>query len=100
MFAFMIGTFLLHAQVGGRTLKKVMELKMPKTADDDMPGTRGASVAWHPLKKQYYASFAGNTEYPHAVSNATGKRLSGDDEPFRKPSVRRFTTADETAGGC
>ncbi|MBK7376937.1 MAG: hypothetical protein KTQ13_06175 [Ferruginibacter sp.] len=79
MFAFMSGTFLLHAQVGGRTLKKVMELKMPKTADDDMPGTRGASVAWHPLKKQYYASFAGNTEYPHAVFNATGKRLSGDD---------------------
>lgn len=75
----MCGTMLLHAQVGGRSLKKVMELKMPKTADDDMPGTRGASVAWHPLKKQYYASFAGNAEYPHAVFNAAGKRISPDD---------------------
>lgn len=73
------GTLLLHAQVGGRSLKKAMELKMPKTVDDDMPGTRGACVAWHPLKKQYYASFAGNSEYPHAVFSAAGKRVSEDD---------------------
>lgn len=62
-----------------KTLKKVLELKMPKTADDDMPGTRGASVAWHPVQKKYYASFAGNLSYPMAVFNAAGKRLSADD---------------------
>lgn len=62
-----------------KSLKKVLELKMPKTVDDDMPGTRGASVAWHPLQKKYYAVFAGNMGYPLAVFNATGKRLSGDD---------------------
>ncbi|HEX7846255.1 MAG TPA: hypothetical protein VF476_10690 [Chitinophagaceae bacterium] len=63
-----------------KTLKKVLELKMPKTADDDMPGTRGASVAWHPVLKKYYAAFAGNVGYPLAVFDATGKRLSGDDQ--------------------
>ncbi|MGC4101249.1 hypothetical protein [Ferruginibacter sp.] len=62
-----------------RALKKVMELKMPKTADDDKPGTRGASVAWHPIQKKYYAVMAGNAEYPLAVFNALGKRISGDD---------------------
>ncbi|MFN8250966.1 MAG: hypothetical protein U0V75_03710 [Ferruginibacter sp.] len=62
-----------------RTLKKVMELKMPKTAEDDMPGTRGASVVWHPVQKKYYASFAGNIGYPMAVFNVAGKRLSGDE---------------------
>jgi hypothetical protein len=61
-------------------LKKVMELKMPKTVEDDMPGTRGASVIWHPVQKKYYASFAGNTAYPMGVFDATGKRLSGDDQ--------------------
>jgi hypothetical protein len=74
-------TTLIHAQTAAKpkALKKVLELKMPKTADDDMPGTRGASVAWHPLQKKYYAVFAGNKGYPLAVFNATGKRLSGDD---------------------
>jgi hypothetical protein len=62
-----------------QALKKVMELKMPKTADDDMPGTRGAGVAWHPVQKKYYASFAGNVDYPMAVFDAMGKRLSDDE---------------------
>ncbi len=75
---FAAGALFTGAQVGGRSLKKVMELKMPKTADDDMPGTRGASVVWHPVQKKYYASFAGNAGYPHAVFSATGKRLSDD----------------------
>ncbi|MGG9970970.1 hypothetical protein ACQ33O_04170 [Ferruginibacter sp. SUN002] len=60
-------------------LKKTLELKMPKTADDDMCGTRGASVVWHPIQKKYYASFAGNTGYPFAVFDVKGKRLSKDD---------------------
>ncbi len=61
-----------------KTLKKVLELKMPLTAEDDMPGTRGASVVWHPVQKKYYASFAGNQAYPMAVFNAAGKRLSAE----------------------
>lgn len=61
------------------TLKKVLELKMPKTIDDDMPGTRGASVVWHPVQKKYYAVFAGNSAYPLAVFDARGNRQSGDE---------------------
>lgn len=69
------------AQKSGKSvqLKKTSELKMPKTVDDDAPGTRGASVAWHPVQKKYYAVFAGNMSYPLAVFAANGKRLSGDD---------------------
>lgn len=70
-------TAFVNAQT--RALKKVMELKMPKTSEDDMPGTRGASVAWNPLTKKYYASFAGNMGYPMGVFDATGKRISADD---------------------
>lgn len=69
----------LGTQAQNRILKKVMELKMSRTTDDDMPGTRGAAVAWHPIQKKYYASFAGNQEYPMSVFDATGKRLSEDD---------------------
>lgn len=60
-------------------LKKMMELPMSRTADDDKPGTRGASVAWHPVLRKYYAGFAGNAEYPLAVFDEKGKRLSKDD---------------------
>lgn len=52
---------------------------MPKTADDEMCGTRGATVAWHPVQKKLYASFAGNAEYPMAVFDVKGKRLSSED---------------------
>ena len=52
---------------------------MPKTIEDDMPGTRGASVAWHPVQKKYYAVMAGNGAYPLAVFNNLGKRISNDD---------------------
>ena len=69
----------LNAQTP-QALKKVMELKMPKTVDDDMPGTRGASVVWHPINKKYYACFAGNADYPFAVFDGTGKRLSGENQ--------------------
>lgn len=62
-----------------RILKQVMELKMPKTVDDDMPGTRGAGVCWNPVSKKYYAAFCGNMAYPLAVFDATGKRISDDD---------------------
>lgn len=75
---FLSVTTMLQAQLKTAP-KKVMELIMPKTADDDMPGTRGASVVWHPLQKKYYAAMAGNAGYPLAVFDAMGKRLSGED---------------------
>lgn len=61
------------------TVKKVMTLKMARdVATDDMPGTRGASVAWHPVFKKYYAAMAGNMGYPLCIFDARGKRLSPD----------------------
>ena len=61
-----------------RTLKKVMELQMPKTTDDDLCGTRGAGVCWNPLTQKYYAAFCGNIGFPMGVFNTAGKRISGD----------------------
>ena len=76
IFSLFATTAFVAAQPAQKPLKKVMELKMPKTADDDMPGTRGASVAWHPVYKKYYASMAGNSGYPMAIFDLAGKRLS------------------------
>lgn len=59
-------------------LKESMTLQMPRSADSDMPGTRGASVAWHPVQKKYYAAMAGNAGFPFAIFNATGKLLSSE----------------------
>jgi hypothetical protein len=61
-----------------RSLKKVIELQMPKTAEDDLCGTRGAGVCWNPVTQKYYASFAGNAGFPLAVFDIKGKRLSAD----------------------
>jgi len=72
-------TILVQTQSAAQSLKKVLELKMPKKADDDMPGTRGASVTWHPIQKKYYAVFAGNIDYPLAVFDDKAKRISDDD---------------------
>lgn len=72
-------SFTIQAQKT-QPLKQVLELKMPKTEEDDMPGKRGASVAWHPVQKKYYAVFAGNVDYPSAVFDEKGKRLSSDDQ--------------------
>jgi hypothetical protein len=66
----------LHAQ--DRTLKQVMELKMPKNTGDELCGTRGAGVCWNPLTQKYYAAFAGNTGFPMGVFTAAGKIISGD----------------------
>lgn len=65
-------------QAQNRTLKQVMELQMPKTADDDLCGTRGAGVCWNPITKKYYAAFCGNTGFPMAVFTPAGKRVSND----------------------
>jgi hypothetical protein len=69
----------VKAQSGSeKPIKKVITLLMPRTVDDDMPGTRGACVVWHPLQKKYYAAMAGNVAYPLGVFDATGKKLSAD----------------------
>ena len=69
-----------EAQVKSKALKKVSTLKMPGTAEDDMPGKRGACVVWHPKQKKYYAVMAGNAGFPVAVFDATGKILSGKED--------------------
>lgn len=69
-------TLFAHSQVTTKTLKKNLTLLMPRTTEDSMPGTRGASVVWHPLQKKYYAAMAGNIRYPMGVYNAAGKLLS------------------------
>lgn len=79
VFGVFFASLTLTAQ-SKKNLKKALELKMPKTADDEYCGTRGASVAWHPVQKKYYASFAGNTDYPLAVFDIKGKRLSTDEQ--------------------
>ena len=79
LFMICFATLYCFAQPSTK-LKKTLELKMPKTVDDDMPGTRGAAVAWHPLQKKYYAVFAGNMAYPLAVFDAKGSRLSTDEQ--------------------
>jgi hypothetical protein len=68
----------LHAQNG--ILAKVLELNMPKTADNGANGTRGASVCWNPVNKKYYAAFAGNMSYPLGIFSAAGKLLSDSDQ--------------------
>ena len=78
LFLLLAFPFLPQAQLV-KTLKKTIELKMPKTIEDSMPGTRGAAVVWHPVQKKYYAAFAGNWRYPLAVFDVAGKRLSNDE---------------------
>ncbi len=76
----LLATTIINAQEKPKALRKVLSLQMALTADDEMPGTRGASVAWHPLQKKYYAAMAGNVGYPLCVFDATGKRLSADEQ--------------------
>lgn len=80
LFLALTGILLVHAQNSPkpRLLKKTVQCQMPLTADDDMPGTRGASITWHPVLKKYYAAMAGNAAYPMAVFDAAGKRVSDE----------------------
>lgn len=79
LFATALTLIALTGYTQTRNLKKVAELQMPKTADDDFCGTNGASVCWNPVNRLYYAAFAGNSEFPMAVFNSAGKRLSSED---------------------
>src|SRR5881394_2204758 len=78
IFALTATAFSLFLQAQPKPLKEVLTLKMPLTVDDNMPGTRGSNVVWHPVQKKYYAAFAGNMGYPLAFFDAKGNRLSDD----------------------
>lgn len=68
-----------NAQTKRSLIKISTELAMKKKLSTDASsGTRGASVAWHPIQKKYYAVMAGNVKYPAAVFDANGIRLSSD----------------------
>lgn len=54
-----------------RTLKESMTLPINESG-----GANGASIAWHPVLKRYYAAMAGNVEFPMMIFDAKGKKLS------------------------
>lgn len=54
-----------------KKIKPVLELQMPLGN-----GSNGASVVWHPVLKKYYTAFAGNADFPLAVFDEKGNRLS------------------------
>ena len=43
-----------------KTLSQVMKLKISASHG----GSNGASVAWNPVSKKYYAAMAGNRDFP------------------------------------
>lgn len=47
-----------------------MQLRIPASVTK---GSNGAGVAYNPVKKLYYAAFAGNTSFPMVVFNAKGE---------------------------
>jgi hypothetical protein len=63
-------------------LTKVLELQMPEGS-----GANGSSVIWHAEVQKYYAVFAGNLEFPLAVFDNKGERLS-DDDLFAQLDIR------------
>jgi len=66
-----ISFYFSNSQPTPKTLKKVFELKISGEG-----GANGASVAWHPAQKKYYAAMAGNIIYPLNVFDANGKLVS------------------------
>jgi len=78
---FIIALFLISSNgllAQDRTLKQVMELQMPKTADDELCGTRGAGVCWNPITKKILCCILRQCRLPY-----------GCFYPYRKKSVRR-----------
>jgi hypothetical protein len=67
-------TLFSPAQVKTAELKQVLKLEIIGEG-----GANGASVAWHPVLKKYYAAMAGNISFPMGVYDVKGKRLSPDD---------------------
>jgi hypothetical protein len=54
--------------------EKVMDMEIPAG------GANGASIAYHPKEKLYYAAQAGNMEFPLVIFNANGKVVSGEEQ--------------------
>lgn len=77
LFALLFLSFGAVAQktAAGKPLKKVITLEMPGDG-----GSNGASIAWHPVQKKYYTSMAGNAIFNFGIFDATGKRLSPEDQ--------------------
>jgi len=71
ILALILQSLSLMAQSGSVTLKQVIKLEIPREG-----GANGASVAWHPTEKKYYAAVAGNTSYCLGVYDSKGNRLS------------------------
>ena len=81
MVVWLLITASLGAQnkpTGNNILRKVLELQMPLTAEDVNPGRRAGSVAWHPIFRKYYSNMCGNGDFPIAVFDEKGKRISQD----------------------
>ena len=70
-FAVLFATHSLVSAQIIRELKKVIELNIPREG-----GANGASVAWNPVQKKYYAAMAGNVEFSLSVYDIDGKRIS------------------------
>jgi hypothetical protein len=69
VFAF---AFSLNGQ--NRILKQFIEFSMPGEN-----GSNGASVVYHPVQKKYYASMAGNANFPFSVFDLKGTLLTNED---------------------
>ena len=89
MFRFTIAFLLVacfapvsHFAQKTQELIKVLELQMPEGS-----GANGSSVIWHAEVQKYYAVFAGNVEFPLAVFDTKGERLS-DDDLFAQLDIR------------
>jgi hypothetical protein len=66
-------------KTGNKELKiisaeKVMDMTIPEG------GANGASVAYNPKEKLYYAAQAGNMDFPLVIFNANGKVVSGEEQ--------------------
>ncbi|MFY8091136.1 MAG: hypothetical protein ACOVMI_07770 [Chitinophagaceae bacterium] len=61
------------------TEKKSILLKTISISIKEEGGANGASVAWHPLKKKYYAAKAGNKIFPMVVADERGSIVSQPD---------------------
>jgi len=71
ILAILLQSLSLLAQSGSVTLKQVIKLEIPREG-----GANGASVAWHPIQKKYYAAMAGNVSFCMGVYDIKGTRLS------------------------
>jgi hypothetical protein len=77
LFVFVTALSLIafSASAQNRKLKQVMHFEIPGDG-----GSNGASIAYDPAKKLYYAPMAGNAAFTLAIFNAAGKRISEEDQ--------------------